>query len=106
MAWMLYGIEIDTLAIAAGAVKAIGGFILKGVWDKMMNTVCMVPKCQRLGGVMTKGMCPVCYKQAKEKVTIGATTWEKLAEMGLCKLAEQNSPFNDAYSKATEEDTH
>lgn len=57
---------------------------------------CLVSGCSRLEN--KRGLCLVCYSQAKRKVTAGQTTWEKLADLGLCK--PETTPFDDAYTRA------
>lgn len=102
MAWTLYGIEIDTMAVALASGKAIAALILKKVADKMTTKVCKIKTCQRLAAAENcRGLCMMCYSMAKKKVNAGEVTWEKLAEMGLCENKEAADPFSDAYSRAT-----
>lgn len=79
---------------------------LKSMKGKVMTTgndLCMIKKCIRkaaIGDASYRGLCLVCYGKAKAKVSSGETTWERLAEMGLCK--HESNPFDDAYTKAME----
>lgn len=62
---------------------------------------CVIPSCPRVAAEGRRGLCLVCYSAAKKKVEAHETTWEKLAEKGLCEDMSDN-PFNDAYSRAME----
>lgn len=105
MAWMLLGFEIEAVALDAGKAVAgtIAGLIVKKVCGKMMKPCC-TKTCKGYVAPLAGryGLCNACHKRAKAKVDSGATTWEKLAELGLCTGAESN-PFDDAYSQALRE---
>lgn len=45
---------------------------------------CMVPDCNE--PARWKGICQKCYGQAKNLIDNGKTTWDELAEMGLCEV--------------------
>lgn len=58
---------------------------------------CLTPDCcDGAGDPNTyKGLCVKCHSQAKRLVTAGATTWDKLAEMGL--VQREKSAFERAF---------
>lgn len=62
---------------------------------------CMIDRCHRPAAVNQRGLCILCYTQAKKKVTAGEVTWERLEEMGLCE--PKDDPFNIAYDKALDD---
>lgn len=61
---------------------------------------CFIKGCARprTANASMRGLCLVCYGKAKKKVEAGETTWDKLAEMGLCE--KDKDPFDDAYARA------
>lgn len=61
---------------------------------------CMIPHCARVAA--RRGLCLVCYGKAKAKVDAGETTWEALAQKGLCE--SYRDPFDSAYDRAMMED--
>lgn len=96
MAWMLIEelVKVATVWVAT--------YLVKVTWSKVMEAkICMIPNCNALAA--RKGLCMKCYKKAKEKVDTNQTTWEALAEVGLCE--REKDPFDDAYSRAMK-DTH
>lgn len=113
MAWTLLNYLLQQIdvwplllsSLKAGAVAA-AGYILKRVWGKMVGaSKCTTPKCYHSVSptVQTYGLCVQCFNRAELKVELGETTWEKLAQMGLCIYPKQTDPFDDAYSKAMED---
>lgn len=46
-----------------------------------------------------KGLCVKCYSSAKKLVASGATTWERLGEMGLAIVPKNNDPFLEQFHK-------
>ena len=117
---MLTDLEPVKLVIAGvkAALGALGGYLLKRVWrlvmggkdvdedrnDGLLLGRCFIKTCLRLPSANPahRGLCLVCFSKAKKKVESGDTTWDKLAEMGLCKSGGVD-PFDDAYSKAMED---
>lgn len=57
---------------------------------------CLIKACARPRA--KRGLCLICYSQAKKKVEAGETTWDKLVELGLCE--SDRTPFDDAYDRA------
>lgn len=55
--------------------------------DNKDQVECMVPDCTEKA--RWKGICGKCYHQARELVHTNKTTWEELAEMGLCKIEDK-----------------
>lgn len=52
--------------------------------------LCIIPECKvRRGPDYARGMCLLCYSQAKKTVDSGMWTWERLVEVGLA-LPESN----------------
>ena len=121
MAWTLWEMlwallaDVEPVKLALSGAKtalgAIGSYLLKRVWrsivgadDKVITSNCYIKTCQRMPGADAKyrGLCPVCYSEAKKLVDSNQTTWEGLASKGLCSSGQASSPFNDAYSKAME----
>lgn len=105
MAWMLCGLEFDVcetaVVIAKAAVGAIGGYFLKRMWRAAVEIKnCMITGCS--GIASRRGLCLNCYSRAKKLVESGETTWEKLAERGLCE--GKGNPFDDAYTRAMEDE--
>ncbi len=88
-------------AAKAGAGAAVGYFLkrLGGAFVKGENNKCVVHKCVR--HTYKNGLCMQCYSNACTRVERGETDWEALLALGLCKM--DASPFDDAYSKATED---
>lgn len=64
---------------------------------------CFIAACKRPTAQRTRGLCMVCYKAAKAKVDNGEVSWERLADLLLCKPSEGN-PFDEAYKKAVDEE--
>lgn len=62
---------------------------------------CLIPACQKPVAVNCRGLCMKCYSSAKRKVESGASTWDKLAEMGLVEAQEDD--FTRAFDKAIKE---
>lgn len=96
MAWMLF----ENLMVSA--VAFVIGVLVKGIWRCLMSEKCMINGCFRLCSASSHGLCLVCYGRAKKKVEAGEVTWQKLAELGLCKHQSDN-PFDDAYTRAMED---
>ena len=94
MAWKLLG-------MVRYSVRVIWREIMSETTDAHRAGMCLIPKCGGVAGANLKGLCMSCYKAAKRTVESGETTWEKLAEMGLCK--GKTTPFDDAYSRAARE---
>ncbi len=109
MAGMLWQMveNMDLTAAAISACKAgagaAGGYILKKVWGKIVSEKkqqCMTKECTKTA---TKyGLCQECHAEAQQVVERGGT-WQQLADLGLCKLPTKESPFNDAYTRAMED---
>lgn len=66
---------------------------------------CMTPNCGNKP--KARGLCHVCYMMAHKLVTSETTTWEQLAELGLClsavrKVRQQRfrSAFEEAIAKS------
>jgi hypothetical protein len=49
--------------------------------------ICMVPDCD--SEARWKGICPKCYHQARTLIENKKTTWDELAEMGLCEIGSK-----------------
>ena len=94
MTWTLleWAGEAVVVWLVVSFLKRIGGVIV--------SERCLIPNCQRMSAVGKRGLCLVCYSQAKKKVDNFEVSWEQLAQRGLCK--PESSPFDDAYSKAME----
>lgn len=100
-------VKLSLVPLKSGA-GALGGMILKRIWRRIRNNrmatnnslSCMVPDCTGFKGNGMRGMCTKCYGKAKKKVEANETTWEELAEMGLCE--NQDDPFVQAFNKAKE----
>lgn len=60
--------------------------------------LCVIKGCNRPEAATKRGLCLICYGQAKRKVESGETTWDRLVELGLVEPEE--NPFNSAYEKA------
>lgn len=93
MAWMPWEPALDAL------VGFIVGFFLKVITGEgKVTEKCMIPTCGRMQASGRRGLCLVCYSKAKKKVEAKETTWENLADMGLCE--SDTDPFDDAYNRA------
>lgn len=66
-----------------------------------MTTIgkCLIEDCGRPQAPAKRGLCSLCFLRAKAKVDAKETTWERLAEMGLCE--SERDPFDTAYDRAT-----
>ncbi len=66
-----------------------------------MPVTCVVKSCPKSAAADMKGLCVKCYSQAKKLVSAGETTWEELAEAGLCEQPE--TPFSKAFKQFKEQ---
>ena len=98
-AWTL--VEWIGEAITTWLSVKVSTSFLKGVLGAFMNNTCLIKSCHRMAACDKRGLCLVCYGQAKKKVDNKQTTWDQLEKMGLCK--SEDSPFNSAYDKAVED---
>lgn len=96
MAWMLCEeiVKVVVTFVVVLFLKRVKGVVME-------SQKCMIKTCVRQAAVDKRGLCLVCYGQAKKKVESGQTTWDTLVHLGLCK-PESNNPFDDAYTQATE----
>lgn len=98
-------LKLDVYAAALSAAKAgagaAGGYFLKRLGGVFVSGTdkCVIGKCVRHSYKM--GLCMQCYSKAKSKVEREETDWDKLAQLGLCKI--EGDPFDDAYSRAMED---
>lgn len=103
MAWTL--LERIVEAVTQWTASCLIALFLNGIFHKgvktRMSEKCIVEKCMRPKAAGRRGLCLICYGQAKKKVESGATTWDRLAKLGLCE--EDKSPFDSAYDQATED---
>lgn len=54
---------------------------------------CLVKECKaQVVNPTYKGLCPKCYKIAKDLVAAKQATWEGLAEKGLADLGSKEEP--------------
>lgn len=67
------------------------------------DRICKTLNCGKPRAMNLKtGLCMMCHSRAKALVEGGATTWERLAELGLVLSAqESNDPFTQAFNEAT-----
>lgn len=98
MAWTL--VEWTTETTVTWLTVSLMVLFFKRAKGVVMSERCMIPNCQRLAALGKRGLCLVCFSRAKKKVDSGETTWERLAEMRLCK--SESNPFDDAYTRAME----
>lgn len=66
----------------------------------MPQPTCVIASCPNTAGARDlKGLCIKCYAGAKKAVEAGTTTWEELAELGLC-IIKPTGHFEVAFEKA------
>lgn len=99
MAWTLIDAAIG--AIIGMLLELTIVFFFKRGKEDQMQGACKIVGCMRQRSIGKRGLCLVCYSAAKKKVESGHTTWKQLVEMGLCD-SDSDSPFDDAYSRATD----
>lgn len=75
------------------------GVFLKKARRIVAEKQCMITGCT--GVAQKRGVCLSCYARAKELVSAGETTWDRLAERGLVS-AEADS-FDSAYERAMDD---
>ena len=64
-----------------------------------MMTKCLVEKCTRPAAATARGLCLVCYSQAKKLVASDVTTWDKLEGMRLVTPKDGTDLFMEAYNR-------
>lgn len=64
---------------------------------------CCNPRCKGMGSPSLKGLCMKCYKEAKKIVEDGQASWEELAQLELCRIAEDDASFAAALKRAKEQ---
>ncbi len=69
----------------------------------MASIPCCNPKCKSTGAFSWKGLCGKCYKEAKQLVESGKTTWVELAGLKLCRIPESETSFESAFLDAKED---
>ena len=63
------------------------------------DRTCLTPDCKGTSATITKGLCQTCYREAKQMVDRGETTWEQLASVGLAlgPPSKFRAAFNSRY---------
>lgn len=80
-------------------IGIVSGYLARKTWSLIMPEKCVIDGCTGKVGQVTRGLCAKCYKIACDKVISGQTSWEELAELGLCSN-EGLDPFSKAFNRA------
>ena len=66
-----------------------------------MSDKCLTPKCRRPAALALKrGLCMVCYSEAKKLVAAGTATWDGLVALGLALSSGDQDLFTKAFNNA------
>ncbi len=88
--------------LIAGITRALVVWVIcllsRKAWDKIMSDKCMIRTCMRQSA-NKRGLCLICYSQAKNKVESGQTTWDRLEALKL--VLPEATPFDAAFNEAT-----